>query len=236
MGRQENIIINVKLNAAVTDHGDWCRTSNHRRTTPRSTKLSRSRMPSVSLLSSLYLAFSKSRDIPFGALNKDPTTTTCGALISSTLSIMTGRANLSSAFVFDTENTYQKATLAHLYRSSSIIKVASLISAPPPEVRVFLRDLASAANSTANENACGSVLAGQASEADEFGDICVWLGIGPYSEGHEANILRALNLSDSTRRARYRPRSSFPGAHLSLVDNCWPAALTDIAPSNLQGR
>jgi len=113
---------------------------------------------------------------------------------------MIGRTNLSSAFVFNTENTHQKATLAHLYRSSSIIKVASLISAPPPEVRVYLRDLVSAANSTANENACGSVLAGQASEADEFGDICVWLGIGSYSEGHEANILRSLNLADSTRR------------------------------------
>ncbi|KAI0001289.1 hypothetical protein BJV74DRAFT_759840, partial [Russula compacta] len=108
-----------------------------------------------------------------------------------------------------------KATLAHLYRNSSIIKVASLISAPPPEVRVYLRDLASAANNTANENACGSVLAGQGSEADEFGDICVWLGIGSYSEGHEANVLRALNLSDSTRRARYWPHFAlFPGAHL----------------------
>jgi hypothetical protein len=128
---------------------------------------------------------------------------------------MTGRTNLSSAFVFDSESTYQKATLAHLYRNSSIIKVASLISAPPPEVRVYLRDLVSAANSTANENACGSVLAGQTSEADEFGDICVWLGTGPYSEGHETNILRALNLFDSTRRARYRPCfAPFPGAHL----------------------
>ncbi|KAI9511141.1 hypothetical protein F5148DRAFT_1009858 [Russula earlei] len=127
---------------------------------------------------------------------------------------MTSRANLSSAFVFDPENTYQKATLAHLYRNSSIIKVASFISAPPPEVRVYLRDLASAANSTANENACGSVLAGQGSEADEFGDICVWLGIGPYSEGHEANILRALNLADPTRRARYRPSfAPFLAAH-----------------------
>jgi len=113
---------------------------------------------------------------------------------------MTKGANLSSAFIFDPENAYQKATLAHLYRNSSIIKVASLISAPPPEVRVYLRDLASAANSTANENACGSVLAGQTSEADDFADICVWLGTGPYSEGHEANILRALNLSDSIRR------------------------------------
>jgi hypothetical protein len=123
--------------------------------------------------------------------------------------------NLSSAFVFDSENAYQKATLAHLYRNSSIIKVASLISVPPPEVRVFLRDLASAANSTANENACGSVLAGQTSEADEFGDICLWLGIGSYGEGNEANILRALNLFDPARRARYRPRfAPFPGAHI----------------------
>jgi len=113
---------------------------------------------------------------------------------------MTKGTNLSSAFIFDSENTYQRATLAHLYRNSSIIKVASLISAPPPEVRVYLRDLASAANSTANENACGSVLAGQTSEADEFGDICLWLGTGLYGEGHEADILRALNLSDSTRR------------------------------------
>ncbi|KAI0256313.1 hypothetical protein BJV78DRAFT_1278827 [Lactifluus subvellereus] len=101
---------------------------------------------------------------------------------------MTGKTNLSSAFVFDTENTHQKATLAHLYRNSSIIKVASFISAPPPEVRVYLRDLASAANSTANENSCGSVLAGQGSDADEFGDICVWLGTGPYGEGQELNI------------------------------------------------
>ena len=125
--------------------------------------------------------------------------------ILSTLSTMTKGTSLSSAFIFDSENIHQKATLAHLYRNSSIIKVTPLISAPPPEVRVYLRDLASAANSTANENACGSVLAGQTSEADEFGDICVWLGTGPYSEGHEANILRALNLSDSIRRARYRP-------------------------------
>jgi hypothetical protein len=133
---------------------------------------------------------------------------------------MTGRTNLSSAFVFDTDNSHQRATLAHLYRSSSIIKVASLISAPPPEVRVYLRDLATAANNTANENACGSVLAGQGSEADEFGDICVWLGIGSYSEGHEVNILSALNLADSIRRARYRlPTSPLFSALISLADN-----------------
>jgi hypothetical protein len=151
----------------------------------------------------------------------------------SPLSTMTKGTSLSSAFIFDSENTYQKATLAHLYRNSSIIKVASLISAPPPEVRVYLRDLASAANSTANENVCGSVLAGQTSEADEFGDICVWLGTGPYSEGHEVNILRSLNLSDSIRRARYRPHFvPFPGSSL-LADNFWPAEFTNIAAVNL---
>ncbi len=150
-----------------------------------------------------------------------------------TLSTMTKGTNLSSAFIFDSENTYQKATLAHLYRSSSIIKVASLISVPPPEVRVYLRDLASAAYSTANENACGSVLAGQTSEADGFGDICVWLGTGPYSEGHEVNILRALNLSDSIRRARYQPHfATFPGSSL-LADNYWPAEFTNISAVNL---
>ncbi|KAI0305416.1 hypothetical protein B0F90DRAFT_1879055 [Multifurca ochricompacta] len=124
--------------------------------------------------------------------------------------------NLSSAFIFNTENAYQKATLARVYRNSSIIKVASFISAPPPEVRVYLRDLASAANSTANENSCGSVLAGQGSETDEFGDICVWLGTGPYGEGREINILRALNLYDPNRRARHQPHFTLLlNAHLS---------------------
>ncbi|KAH9963916.1 hypothetical protein BC827DRAFT_1192013 [Russula dissimulans] len=135
---------------------------------------------------------------------------------------MTSRANLASAFVFDRENTYQKATLAHLYRNSSIIKVASFISAPPPEVRVYLRDLASAANATANENACGSILTGHASETDEFGDICIWLGIGPYSEGHEANILRALNLADPTQRitlGQLQSSTSLPSTFKVLNSN-----------------
>ncbi|KAI9449403.1 hypothetical protein BJY52DRAFT_251273 [Lactarius psammicola] len=126
---------------------------------------------------------------------------------------MSGRTNLASAFYYDSENTYQKATLAHLYRNSSLIKVASLISVPPPEVRVYLRDLASTTNSTANENSCGSVLAGQGSDTDEFGDICFWLGNGPYGQGQEVNVLRALNLYDSTRRitsGQLQPSTSLP--------------------------
>ncbi|KAH8993305.1 hypothetical protein EDB86DRAFT_2929798 [Lactarius hatsudake] len=103
---------------------------------------------------------------------------------------MSGRTNLASAFYYDPENTYQKATLAHLYRNSSLIKVASLISVPPPEVRVYLRDLASTTNSTANENS---------SDTDEFGDI--------------SNVLRALNLYDSTSRittGQLQPSTSLP--------------------------
>ena len=140
---------------------------------------------------------------------------------------MSGRTSLASAFYYDPENTYQKATLAHLYRNSSLIKVASLIPVPPPEVRVFLRDLASTANSTANENSCGSVLVGQGSDTDEFGDICFWLGNGPYGQGHEANVLRALNLYDSTRRARHRPILS----HRSMLTS-WQITPGQLQPSN----
>jgi hypothetical protein len=147
---------------------------------------------------------------------------------------MSSRTTLASAFYYDLENTYQKATLAHLYRNSSLIKVASLISVPPPEVRVYLRDLASIANSTANENACGSVLAGQGSDTDEFGDICFWLGSGPYGEGHEANVLRALNLYDSTRPARRWLYFSLLLNAYILADNSWPIAAIYVTPVVLQ--
>ena len=144
---------------------------------------------------------------------------------------MSGRTTLASAFYYDQESTHQKATLARLYRNSSLIKVASLISVPPPEVRVYLRDLASTANSTANENSCGSVLAGQGSDTDEFGDICFWLGSGPYGEGHEANVLRALNLYDSTRRARPPHFTSLLNADLRpLADYSWPIAAIYVTP------
>ncbi|KAI0268798.1 hypothetical protein BC834DRAFT_821210 [Gloeopeniophorella convolvens] len=122
-------------------------------------------------------------------------------------------ASLSSALIFSAENAYQKSTLAHLYRTSSIIKSASSIRPPPPEIRVYIKDLASAANNTANENACGSILAGQGSESDEYGDVGVWLGDGSYSEGNETNILRALNLYESGQEptpGQLEPSTSLP--------------------------
>ncbi|KAF8268643.1 hypothetical protein EI94DRAFT_1134510 [Lactarius quietus] len=156
---------------------------------------------------------SKSTSSPTSGSARSPKLSHGGPLVPTDDNAMSGRTTLASAFYYDLENTYQKATLAHLYRTSSLIKVASLISVPPPEVRVYLRDLASIANSTANENSCGSVLAGQGSDTDEFGDICFWLGSGPYGEGHEVNVLRALNLYDSTRQitpGQLQPSTSLP--------------------------
>ena len=52
------------------------------------------------------------------------------------------------------------------------------------------------ANEAAASIACGSVLAGQTSESDEFGDAGFWLGPGSYGQGDELEILRALGLAD----------------------------------------
>lgn len=61
-------------------------------------------------------------------------------------------------------------------------------------VTVYLRDLTISANKAAESLACGSILAGQSSEADEFGDIAIWLGAGKYGEGNEVEVLEALDL------------------------------------------
>ncbi|KAJ8497157.1 hypothetical protein ONZ51_g694 [Trametes cubensis] len=52
------------------------------------------------------------------------------------------------------------------------------------------------ANAAAASLACGSILAGHASEADEYGDIAFWLGEGEYDKGHELEILQSLALQD----------------------------------------
>lgn len=50
------------------------------------------------------------------------------------------------------------------------------------------------ATAAATSVACGSVLAGQTSESDDFGDIGFWLGPGPYGRGNEHEVLEALLL------------------------------------------
>lgn len=66
----------------------------------------------------------------------------------------------------------------------------------PPSVQDYLRQLTIRANAAAASLACGSILAGHASEADEYGDIAFWLGEGEYDKGHELEILQSLALQD----------------------------------------
>lgn len=63
----------------------------------------------------------------------------------------------------------------------------------PQSVQDYLKELTISANASAASLACGSILAGHASEADEFGDIALWLGNGEYSQGHERDVLTRLD-------------------------------------------
>ena len=67
------------------------------------------------------------------------------------------------------------------------------------EVEEYLNELAAEANEAAASLFCGSILAGQSSETDEFGDVGVWLGdlgIGPgESELDSGAIVEALSLT-----------------------------------------
>lgn len=54
------------------------------------------------------------------------------------------------------------------------------------------------ANAAAASIASGSVLAGQTSESDEFGDVGFWLGAGSHGPGNEQETLRALGLAGRT--------------------------------------
>lgn len=101
-----------------------------------------------------------------------------------------------------------KQTISHLYRkpttnSLSFAHAPSFLSAPSApaptsSIRSYLESLTATANEVANANACGSVLAGQGSESDEYGDVAVWLGSGKddegFAKGKEGEVLKALGL------------------------------------------
>ncbi|KAI0051259.1 hypothetical protein FA95DRAFT_1602930 [Auriscalpium vulgare] len=113
-----------------------------------------------------------------------------------------------------------QTTVTHLYRSSSLSATAAsltaTISPPPAPVRAYIEALTNAANSTANAAACGSVLAGQGSESDIFGDVGVWLGDGAYGPGAEKAVLAALKCQSwlhhgrTIRHAELQPSTSLP--------------------------
>jgi hypothetical protein len=74
-------------------------------------------------------------------------------------------------------------------------------SSPPPPVREYLTALARSAHDAAESAACGSALAGQSSESDEFSDVALW--IPSETSGQEVlsaqSVLASLALDDWER-------------------------------------
>lgn len=100
-----------------------------------------------------------------------------------------------------------RATLKVLYHAQSsigeigphilpaqLILVPGSRKFPPTDAADIVGALTERANAAAASLACGSILAGQSSESDEFGDVAFWLGDGAYGRGEERSLLRALGL------------------------------------------
>jgi len=68
------------------------------------------------------------------------------------------------------------------------------VSLPSGALQDYFHKLASSAQAAATFLACSSILAGQGSESDDFGDTSVWLGEGDFGEGHETSILSKLGM------------------------------------------
>ncbi|KAI0356308.1 hypothetical protein OH77DRAFT_1520368 [Trametes cingulata] len=85
-----------------------------------------------------------------------------------------------------------------------------------PPLLQFLRDLTASSNAAAVSLACGSILAGQSSETDEYGDIAVWLGDGEFGPGHELEVLASLGLrhlliaEGTVKELKISPHSGLP--------------------------
>ncbi|KAH9924411.1 uncharacterized protein B0H18DRAFT_1119946 [Fomitopsis serialis] len=104
----------------------------------------------------------------------------------------------------------------------------------------FLSSLTLRAGAAASSLACGSILAGQNSESDEYGDVAFWLGRGDFGTGHEPDIIDALGLKTPESKVRHvdlSPHTHLPGSLLPL--HAKPtrevASLTE-ALDQLQGR
>ncbi|KAG2755345.1 hypothetical protein P692DRAFT_20827005 [Suillus brevipes Sb2] len=82
-----------------------------------------------------------------------------------------------------------------IFSSQSLSIAPSDTDAAPQDVTDYLAKLVRAAQQTAESHYCGSFVAGQTSESDEFADIGVWLGKGSYQRNHEKEILDKLGLS-----------------------------------------
>ncbi|KAI1796337.1 hypothetical protein LXA43DRAFT_987185 [Ganoderma leucocontextum] len=67
----------------------------------------------------------------------------------------------------------------------------------PAEAEAFLKQLTRTANAAAASVLCGSILAGNTSDADDFGDVAIYLGPGGYGRSHERDALQSLGLENT---------------------------------------
>ncbi|EIN11577.1 hypothetical protein PUNSTDRAFT_131739 [Punctularia strigosozonata HHB-11173 SS5] len=115
-------------------------------------------------------------------------------LVARNLSAAGGEAAMSA----------MRATLMAIYGSKKTLKPPSfsdehlaLVAADVSPSTASLQatgDFGRAVAEAAFATACGSMLAGQSSESDEYGDVAVFLGDGEYGPGHEGKVLEALGL------------------------------------------
>lgn len=94
-----------------------------------------------------------------------------------------------TALYGDTPAPFDKDTLAIVPRPASAL-------VPNYDAQNYLQKLTKLANGAANSVACGSILAGRTSEADDFGDVAIWLGDdGALLSGQrERKVLETLEL------------------------------------------
>jgi len=101
-------------------------------------------------------------------------------------------STVSSLFPSDKLSTH--STSAVYFDTSNLSLVRNGAPAPSEKVKGKIKALVEAAEEAATSLACSSILAGQGSESDEHGDVGIWLGDGPYGEGQEHEVLKALDL------------------------------------------
>lgn len=114
--------------------------------------------------------------------------------------------------------TAMRATLMAIYGSNKTLKPPSfsdehlaLVAADVSPSTASLQatgDLGRTAAEAAFATSCGSLLAGQSSESDEFGDVAILLGEGEYGPGHEAEVLEALGLKHWKDGVRIDPSAA----------------------------
>ncbi|KAF5386051.1 hypothetical protein D9615_002429 [Tricholomella constricta] len=87
---------------------------------------------------------------------------------------------------------------------------------PNNTVRQYLHRLALAAEATAAESACSSILAGQGSESDDTGDVALWLGKGDFQTPEL--VLKGLGLNGEIKMTDFSPPAQLAGLLGELKD------------------